>query len=113
MRNSRFTEKQMVAVIREANRDGVPAVAKQEKVNVQTVYTWTKRFGTSQPDDVRRPKQLEQENVRLKKLVAERDLKIEVMEEIAAKNGERGAPSGASDVCGTQRRFAAAGLRAD
>ena len=38
-----------------------------------------------QSDDVRRLKQLEVENARLKKLVAERDLEIEVMKEIAAK----------------------------
>jgi hypothetical protein len=51
----------------------------------QTIYTWKKRFGSFQPDDVRRLKQLEQENARLKKLVAERDLEIEVMKEITAK----------------------------
>ena len=49
------------------------------------IYTWKKRFGSFQPDDVRRLKQLEQENSRLKKLVAERDLEIEVMKEIAVK----------------------------
>ena len=59
-------------------------MSKKHGISEQTIYTWRKRFGTFQADDVRRLKQLEGENARLKKLVAERDLEIEVMKEIAA-----------------------------
>jgi putative transposase len=46
---------------------------------------WRKRFGALEAVDVKRLRALEQENAKLKKLVAERDLEIEVMREVAAK----------------------------
>ena len=82
----RFTEEQMVAIMREADREPVAVVAKRHGISEQTIYTWRKRFGVFQANDVRRLKQPEAENARLKKLVAERDLEIEVMKEVAAKN---------------------------
>jgi putative transposase len=86
MRKARFSEEQMVAILREADREPVAAVAKRHGVSEQAIYTWRKRFGGFEANDVRRLKQLEVENARLKKLVAERDLEIEVMKEVAAKN---------------------------
>jgi putative transposase len=86
MRQSRFCDEQVVAILREADRDSVAVVAKRHAVSEQAIYTWRKRFGTIEPSDVKRLKALEAENARLKKLVAERDLEIEVMKEIAAKN---------------------------
>ena len=61
-------------------------MAKRHGVSDASIYAWRKRFGEMVSDDVKRLKALEVENSRLKKLVAERDLEIEVMKEISAKN---------------------------
>jgi len=85
VRKSRYSEEKMVAILREADRSPVAEVAKKHAVSEQTIYNWRQHFGTMESADVRRLRQLEQENGRLKKMVADRDLEIDVMKEIAAK----------------------------
>lgn len=65
-------------------------MAKRNGVSEASIYVWRKRFEEMVSDDVKRLKALEAENTRLKKMMAERDLEIEIMREIGAKkNGER------------------------
>ncbi len=85
MKKTRFREDQMVKILREADQTPVSDVAKKHGVSEATIYGWRKRLGQLAAVDVRRLRQLEQENAKLKKLVAERDLEIEVMKEVAAK----------------------------
>jgi putative transposase len=75
----------MVTILREADRTTVAEAAKKHKVSDATIYAWRKHFGQMEAADVKRLKALELENSRLKKLLAERDLDIEILKEINAK----------------------------
>ncbi len=85
MKKSRFTDEQIVAIVRQADATSVADVARKYQVTEQTIYAWPRRFGGMEKSQVTDYKRLEQENARLKKLLAERDLEIEVMKGVNAK----------------------------
>ena len=88
MKKTRFTEEQMVTILREADEKSVPEVAKKHGVTAQTIFGWRKHFGALEPADIKRLRQLEQENGRLKKILADRDLELDVLKEISRKKGQ-------------------------
>jgi putative transposase len=85
MRKSRFSDEQKVKMLREADETSVAAVSQKHGVSRETLYTWRRKFAGVDVNEARRLRELERENARLKKMVVDRDLEIEVMKEIAAK----------------------------
>jgi len=81
----RFSEEQIVRILGEAAGHGVPTTARKYGVSEQTLYVWRRRYDGMEVSQVGELKRLQQENARLKKLVAERDLELEVVKEIIAK----------------------------
>ena len=82
MKKTRFTDEHMVTILREAARRPVPEVAKRHGVSAQTIDSWRTYVGTLEPADVKRLRQLEQDNGRLKKMVADREFEIDGLQEI-------------------------------
>ena len=85
MKKKRFTEEPIVRILREAETSTIEQAARQYGVSEQSIYRWKRQFGQMEVADVRELRQLRQENVRLKKVLAERDLEVEVMKELQAK----------------------------
>ena len=82
-----WTQEQILKVLEEAERskETVVELARRHGITEWTFYRWRKKYGGMSVPEATRLKELERENARLKKLVVDRDLEIEVMKEIAAK----------------------------
>jgi putative transposase len=91
MKKRRHTPEQVVRKLREADRllgegSDVPEVAKALEVSEATYHRWRAQYGGMKGDDVKRLKELERENARLKRIVADQLLDIEGLREISRGN---------------------------
>ncbi len=82
-----YTDEQIVGFVREAEKNEVTIAefCRQKGFNEGTFYKWKKRFGSMQTAEVRRLRELESENARLKRLLADRMIEIDAMQELLAK----------------------------
>lgn len=86
MKRKRFSVEQIVAVLKQAELGmAVADIVRQTGISEQTFYRWKKVYGGLQADQVRELKLLQEENARLKRLVAELSLDKALLQDIAAK----------------------------
>ncbi len=88
MRKSKFTEAQIVSVVREYDA-GVPAkeLGRKHGVSENTVRSWKAKYNGMDVSDVVRLKQLEAENTQMQRIIARQTLKIDAMDDLIRKNG--------------------------
>jgi putative transposase len=86
MKKSKFTEEQIAFALRQAET-GMPVKEVIRKMGIaeQTFYNWKRKYGGLNPSELRRLKQLEEENGRLKKLVADLSLDKHMLQEVLSK----------------------------
>jgi len=81
----------------------IDQLAREQGFSPHSFYVWKRKFGAMDKPDVKRFREMEKENARLKRLLAERDVEIDVMKEIIEKNSRRSRSSQAR-VCVREAR---------
>jgi putative transposase len=113
MKGSRCTEEQIIGILREQEAGAKTAdVCRKHGVSEATFYKWKAKFGGLDVSEARRLRQLEDENTRLKKLLADAMLDNAVLKDIASKNGDARGQAGRCGRCARGARHQrAAGVR--
>jgi len=88
MKRGRFSEEQIIGILKEAESGvKVAELSRRHGISDATLYNWRSRYGGLEVSEVRRMRQLEEENRRLKAIVADQALDIRALKDVLAKNG--------------------------
>ena len=87
MKKSRFTEEQIIAILKEQEQGNtkVAEICRKHGISEQSFHNWKKKYGGLTVDELRRMKELEQENSRLKRAVAELTLDVQILKDVNSK----------------------------
>jgi putative transposase len=88
MKRARFSEEQIIGVLKEAEAGAkVTELCRRHGISDATFYTWRNKYGGLEVSEMRRLRQLEEENRRLKAIVAEQALDLRALKDVLANNG--------------------------
>jgi putative transposase len=88
MKRSRFNEEQILGVLKEAEAGAqVSELCRRHGISEATFYSWRSKYGGLEISEMRRLRQLEEENRRLKSIVADQALDLRALKDVLAKNG--------------------------
>ena len=86
MRKSRFTEEQSVSILQESAAGAKTGdLIRRHGISRETFYKWRQKYGGAKVDEVKRLRALEDENRRLKRIVADQTLNIQVLKDLLGK----------------------------
>ena len=82
----RFSENRIIQILREVERaESIREVCRRHSITEQTFYRWRKKYGDMNVSELKRLRELERENSRLKRLLAEKELDIDVLKDFLGK----------------------------
>ena len=116
MKRRRHTPEQIVRKLREVERllgegQTIAEAAKQVEISEQTYHRWRNQYGGMKADDAKRLRELERENTRLKRIVADKELEIDALRRSPGETGKPVAPArGSLHVAGPPRTVGTAGM---
>lgn len=87
MKQTQFTQEQIIRILQQAERgeQSVATICREQGIAEVTFYRWRKKYGGMTVSEAARLRELERENARLKRLLAERDLELDATKELLTK----------------------------